>query len=250
MSNPIAIVAEDEGPQRKELVGMLRHLWPDLTIAAQCESGAEALQAMQRLAPNVAFLDIQMPEVSGIDVARAASGGTNVVFVTAFDQFAVQAFEDGAIDYLLKPVQQDRLRKTIDRIRLHLDSPKDISAVLSALEKRLVEASPRRLRWITAGAGGSVRLVPIEEVVFFQAQDKYTRVVTHKGEAHIRRSLKDILPELDPDVFWQIHRSVIIRITAVRNMRRDEDGGHVISIAGRPEILPVASSYAHKFRGM
>jgi CheY-like chemotaxis protein len=128
MSNPIAIVAEDEGPQRKELVGMLRHLWPDLTIAAQCESGAEALEAMQRLAPNVAFLDIQMPEVSGIDVARAATSGTNVVFVTAFDQFAVQAFEDGAIDYLLKPVQQDRLRKTIDRIRLHLDSPKDISA--------------------------------------------------------------------------------------------------------------------------
>ena len=250
MSNPTAIVAEDEGPQRTELVRMLKDLWPELTITAQCESGAEALEAMQHLTPNVAFLDIQMPEVSGIDVARAGAGGTNIVFVTAFDQFAVQAFEDGAIDYLLKPVRQDRLRKTIDRIRLHLDSPKDISTVLSALEKRLVEASPRRLRWITAGAGGSVRLVPIEEVVFFQAQDKYTRVVTRKGEAHIRRSLKDILPELDPDVFWQIHRSVIVRVTAVRNMRRDEDGGHVISIADRSETLPVASGCAHKFRGM
>ena len=250
MSNPTAIVAEDEAPQREELVRMLRQLWPELTIAAQCESGAEALDSMRRLTPNVAFLDIQMPEVSGIDVARVADGRTNVVFVTAFDQFAVQAFEDGAIDYLLKPVKQDRLRKTIDRIRLNLDSPKDISTVLSALEKRLVEASPRRLRWITAGAGGSVRLVPIEEVVFFQAQDKYTRVVTRNGEAHIRRSLKDILPELDPDVFWQIHRSVIVRVTAVRNMRRDEDGGHVISIADRAETLPVASSTAHKFRGM
>ena len=250
MSDPTAIVAEDEGPQRKELVRMLAVLWPELKIAARCETGADALEAMRRLTPHVAFLDIQMPEVSGIDVARAATSRTNIVFVTAFDQFAVQAFEDGAIDYLLKPIREDRLRKTIDRIRLHLDSPKDVSAVLSALEKRLVEASPRRLRWITAGAGGSVRLVPIEEVVFFQAQDKYTRVVTRKGEAHIRRPLKDILPELDPDTFWQIHRSVIVRVTAVRDMRRDEDGGHVISIADRAETLPVASSYAHKFRGM
>jgi DNA-binding LytR/AlgR family response regulator len=250
MSDPIAIVAEDEGPQRKELIRMLGELWPELKIAARCATGAEALEAMRSLTPNVAFLDIQMPEVSGIDVARAATGRTNIVFVTAFDQFAVQAFEDGAIDYLLKPVRQDRLRKTVDRIRLHLDSPKDISTVLSALEKRLVEASPRRLRWITAGAGGSVRLVPIDEVVFFQAQDKYTRVVTRQGEAHIRRSLKEILPELDPDVFWQIHRSVIVRVTAVRNMRRHEDGGHVVSIADRAETLPVASSCAHKFRGM
>ena len=250
MSDPTAIVAEDEGPQRQELVRMLAELWPELKIAAQCETGAAALQAIGRLTPNVAFLDIQMPEISGIEVARAATDRTNIVFVTAFDQFAVQAFEDGAIDYLLKPVRQDRLRKTVDRIRPHLDSPKDISAVLSALEKRLVEASAPRLRWITAAAGGSVRLVPIEEVVFFQAQDKYTRVATRKGEAHIRRPLKDILPELDPEVFWQIHRSVIVRVTAVRNMRRDEEGGHVISIADRAETLPVASSYAHKFRGM
>ena len=229
---------------------MLAQLWPELKIVAQCDSGASALEEMQRLAPNVAFLDIQMPQVSGMDVARAANGRTNIVFVTAFDEFAVQAFEDGAIDYLLKPVKQDRLRKTIERIRLHMDSPRDISAVVSALEKRLLEASPPRLRWITAGTGASVRLVPIEEVVFFQAQDKYTRVVTSKGEAHIRRSLKELLPELDPDIFWQIHRSIIVRVTAVQHVRRDEDGGHVISIAGRAETLPVASSYVHKFRGM
>ena len=142
------------------------------------------------------------------------------------------------------------MRKTIGRLRLHLDRPKDISAVLSALEKRLRETSPPRLRWITAGEGAAVRLVPIEEVIFFQAQDKYTRVVTRKGDAHIRRSLKDILPELDPDIFWQIHRSVIVRVTAVQKIGRDDDGGHVISIAGRPETLPVAGSYLHKFRGM
>jgi DNA-binding LytR/AlgR family response regulator len=250
MSNPTAMVAEDEAPQRQELVRMLGQLWPELAIVAECESGAQALEAMRGLTPNVAFLDIQMPEVSGIDVARAATGQTNIVFVTAFDQFAVQAFEDGAIDYLLKPVRQDRLHKAIDRIRLHLDRPRDISAVLTALEKRLQEASPPRLRWITAGEGGSVRLVPIDDVVFFQAQDKYTRVVTRKGEAHIRRPLKDILPELDPDIFWQIHRSVIVRVTAVQKMRRDEDGGHVISIAGRTETLPIASGYVHRFRGM
>jgi DNA-binding LytR/AlgR family response regulator len=250
MTGPTAIVAEDEGPQREELVRMLTQLWPELKIVAQCETGADAIEAMRRLTPHVAFLDIQMPQISGIDVARAGAGRTNIVFVTAFDQFAVQAFEDGAIDYLLKPIRQDRLRKTIDRIRLQLDRPRDISAVLSVLEKRLLGASPPRLRWITAGEGASVRLVPIEEVVFFQAQDKYTRVVTGKGEAHIRRSLKDILPELDPDIFWQIHRSAIVRVTAVRQVRRDEDGGHVISIAGRAETLPVASSYVHKFRGM
>jgi len=227
---------------------MLTQLWPDLKIVAQCESGADALDAMRRLAPNVAFLDIQMPEISGIDVARAAVGRTNIVFVTAFDEFAVQAFEDGAIDYLLKPVKQDRLRKTIERIRLQ--PPKDISAVLYALEQRLAEARPPRLRWITAGMGGAVRLVPIEEVVFFQAQDKYTRVVTSKDEAHIRRSLKEILPELDPDIFWQIHRSVIIRVTAVSQVRRNEDGGHVVCIAGKTETLPMASGYVHKFRGM
>lgn len=250
MKNPTAILAEDEAPQRKELARMLGQLWPELKIAAQCETGAGAMEAMQRLAPTVAFLDIQMPEVSGIEVARAAGGHTNIVFVTAFDEYAVQAFEDGAVDYLLKPVKQDRLRKTIDRLRLHLDNPKDISAVLSALEKRLGENAPPRLRWITAGEGATVRLVPIEDVIFFQAQDKYTRVVTRKGDAHIRRSLKDILPELDPDIFWQIHRSAIVRVTAVQNMRRDEDGGHVISIAGRPETLPVASGYVHRFRGM
>jgi len=248
MTAPTAMVAEDEAPQRQELVRMLARLWPELKIVAQCETGAEALEAMRRLAPTIAFLDIQMPEISGIEVARAAAGRTNIVFVTAFDEFAVQAFEDGAIDYLLKPVKQDRLRKTIDRIRLQ--PPKDISAVLSALELRLAEARPPRLRWITAGAGGAVRLVPIEEVVFFQAQDKYTRVVTGKDEAHIRRSLKDILPELDPDIFWQIHRSVIVRVTAVRQVRRDEDGGHVVLIAGKTETLPVASGYVHKFRGM
>jgi len=249
MSSPTAIVAEDEAPQRKELVRMLAQLWPELKILAQCETGTEALEAMG-LEPHVAFLDIQMPELSGIEVARAAAGRTNIVFVTAFDEFAVQAFEDGAIDYLLKPVKQDRLRKTIDRIRLHLDSPKDISAVLAALEKRLLESAPPRLRWITAGEGASVRLVPIEEIVFFQAQDKYTRVVTRKGEAHIRRPLKDILPELDPDIFWQIHRSAIVRVTAVQQVRRDEEGGHVVSIAGRAETLPVASGYVYKFRGM
>lgn len=229
---------------------MLQLLWPELNVVAQCESGTDALEAMQRLAPNVAFLDIQMPGVSGIEVARAAASRTTVVFVTAFDEFAVQAFESGAIDYLLKPVKLDRLRKTIDRVRPRLDSPQDISTVLSVLEKRFLTAAPPRLRWITAGEGDTVRLVPIEDVIFFQAQDKYTRVVTRKGETHIRRSLKDILPELDPDLFWQIHRSVIVRVTAVQNMRRDDDGGHVVCIAGRTETLPVASSYVHKFRGM
>jgi DNA-binding LytR/AlgR family response regulator len=247
----MAIIAEDEAPQRAELVRMLAELWPELAIAAECEDGAKALSAIKSLKPDVAFLDIRMPQVSGIDVARAAGASTHIVFITAYDRFAVQAFEDGAADYLLKPVRRDRLKLAIERIQSRVNArvPADISAVLAALQEKL-GPQQNRLRWITAGSGATVKLLPIEDVLFFQSQDKYTRVVTAKEEAHIRLSLKDLLAQLDPDEFWQVHRSAIVRVSAVRFVKRDEDGSHAVSIHGKAEQLPVSSAYVHRFRGM
>lgn len=247
-----AIVAEDEAPQRAELLQFLGELWPDLNILAVCEDGAQALAAIGSLAPDVAFLDIRMPEMNGIDVARAAGGGTHVIFITAYDDFAVQAFDDGALDYLLKPVSRERLSKTISRVtaRVAAGTASDAPSAGELLTARMSEQSQPQLRWITAGVGTSVRLIPIEDVLFFQAQDKYTRVVTAKDESYIRTPLKDLLPRLDPNLFWQVHRSAIVCVTAVSALRRTDDGGHVVSIAGTTETLPVTAVHARRFKMM
>ena len=249
MSAPTAILAEDEAPQRAELRALLAQLWPELQIVAECGDGTEALQALEHLRPTIAFLDIRMPGVDGIAVARAAPARTHIVFITAYDQFAVSAFEEGAVDYLLKPVQRERLATALDRIRQRMDDPPQIAELLAALQTRIAGGQSRHLRWITAGEGASVRLIPIEEILFFQSQDKYTRVVTAKTEAHIRRSLKELYPELDPGIFWQVHRSAIVRVTAVRALHRQDDE-HVLSITGRDELIPVAKNCVARFRGM
>lgn len=243
-----AIIAEDEPPQRMELRAMLGQLWPHLQIAAECADGAEALEALERLQPDIAFLDIRMPIMDGMAVARAAPARTHIVFITAYDQFAVNAFEEGAIDYLLKPVRRERLATALERIRRRLDDPPETSRLLAALQARLA-AQVQRLRWITAGEGASTRLIPIEEILFFQSQDKYTRVVTAGGETHIRRSLKDLYPELDPDIFWQVHRSAIVRVAAVRALLRRSDE-YVLAIAGHDDLIPVARACVARFRGM
>lgn len=244
-----AIIAEDELPQRLELRAMLAQLWPELEIVAECADGAEAREALQAHRPSIAFLDIRMPREDGIAVARAAPDGTHIVFITAYDQFAVSAFEEGAIDYLLKPVQRDRLETALNRIRRRLDDPPDISRLLATLQAEFAAAHSRRLRWITAGEGAAVKLIPIEDVLFFQSQDKYTRVVTAREETHIRRSLKELYPELDPADFWQVHRSAIVRVSAVRALHR-QDGDHLLSIKGRDERIPVAKAWVSRFRAM
>ncbi len=230
---------------------MLAALWPELRIVAQCSNGAEAIAALKQHRPDVAFLDIRMPGPDGMQVARAAGPGTHVVFTTAFDNFAVQAFEDGAADYVLKPVSPKRLKNTIERLNARLSAarPMDVNALLSILESRAA-SRPERIRWISAGVGGVVKMLAVDDVLFFQSQDKYTRVVTASEEAHIRLPLKDLIAQLDPDAFWQVHRGTAVRVSAIRSVKRDADGKLQLSITGKTETLQVSSTFAPRFKSL
>ncbi len=247
-----ALVAEDEAPQREELVDLLRMVWPELRLVAICEDGIAAMQAIVEHRPQIAFLDIRMPGVGGLDVAKAAvAAGALVVFTTAYDEYAIRAFDAGAVDYLLKPVRVDRLRQTVQRLCARLHEPAtDVAAQVAALETRLRPSGTRLIRWISASAGDSVRMIGIDEVLFFQARDKYVSVVTHEGEAIIRMSIKELLAGLDPDAFWQVHRGIVVRVAAIDRMRRDELGKPAILLRGRGEWLPVSAAFVHRFRGM
>jgi DNA-binding LytR/AlgR family response regulator len=248
---PTAIIAEDEAPQRADMLRLLGELWPDLDILQVCVNGAEAIEAMGRHKPDIAFLDIRMPGGDGFDVARAAGPGTHVVFITAYDTFAVQAFEDGAADYLLKPVKRDRLKAAIERVKSRLASgaPADLDDLLGQLEARL-GSGREKIRWITANAGGAIRMLAVDDVLFFQSQDKYTRVVTASEETHIRMPLKELLPQLDADEFWQVHRGTVVRVSAIRTVKRDEDGKMRLHLNGKVETLPVSPAFAARFKGM
>ncbi|ODS62853.1 MULTISPECIES: LytTR family DNA-binding domain-containing protein [unclassified Arenimonas] len=253
MSQVTAIVAEDEAPQRAALLDMLAEAWPDLEVVAACEDGIAALEAVAVHRPRVAFLDIRMPGVSGLDVARAVvAAGGQVVFTTAYDDYAIRAFEAGAVDYLLKPVAPARLATAIERLRERLAAPRgdDLQARLEQLEARLRPEGERRIRWISASIGDNVRMLGIDEVLYFQAQDKYVRVVAGEDEAVIRTPLKELLAGLDPEEFWQVHRGVVVRVSAIDRVRKDELGKARLSLRGRAETLPVSSAFLHRFRGM
>ena len=253
MTKATAIIAEDEAPQRQALAAMLRELWPELNIVGECADGLAAVEAIAEHNPSVAFLDIRMPGISGLDVARAAPAATHVVFTTAYDQYAVRAFDEGAIDYILKPVTRERLAQSVKRIQSRLDagSPPDYSALLSALQTQFA-SSPSRgtLKWVTAGQADAIKMFAIDDVLFFQAQDKYTRVVTKTDEAHIRTPLKDLIAGLDSDAFWQVHRSCIVRASAIAKVKRDDLGKLQISLKGHGELLPVSSAFQHRFKTM
>jgi DNA-binding LytR/AlgR family response regulator len=247
-----AILAEDEATQRQELASLLRQQWPELTILAECEDGLSALEALHQHQPSVAFLDVRMPGTSGLEVARAASGKTHVVFVTAYDEYAIAAFEAGAADYLMKPITTERLARTVVRLkhRLSTQLPADLTQLLKSLDEKM-QARPRgALRWVTASLGDTVKMFPIDDVLFFQSQDKYVRVVTSTAEAVIRTPLKELLAQLDPEVFWQIHRSVIVRASAIDRVKRDALGHYQAKLRGTDEILPVSTAYQAKFRSM
>lgn len=248
-----ALIAEDEAPQRLALQGQLLEAWPELEIVAVCEDGLSALDAVATCKPSVAFLDIRMPGVSGLDVARAVVGnGGLVVFTTAYDDYAIRAFEAGAADYLLKPVQPARLAQAVERLRERLQQAPatDLQAVMERLEARLRPTGDKLIRWITASIGDSVRMIGIDEVLCFQAQDKYVRVVTVQDESIIRTSLKELLAGLDPEEFWQVHRGVVVRVKAIDRVRKDEFGRHVLTLKGRGEALPVSAAFQQRFRGM
>jgi DNA-binding LytR/AlgR family response regulator len=248
-----ALVAEDETPQRAELCSMLAAEWPELQIVSECDDGLSALEAIVALRPQVAFLDIRMPGVNGLEVAKASDGQTQIVFTTAYGQYALEAFDQGAIDYLLKPVKRERLRVAIVRVRERLAAgvKPDLTQIIAALETQLASARRRDgIKWITATIGNATKMFSIDEVQFFQAQDKYTRVVTATDEAFIRTPLKELAAGLDADVFWQIHRSAIVRAAIIQSVVRSDDGKLVLRLRGKDDMLPVSSAFQYRFRSM
>lgn len=250
---PRALIAEDEEPQRAKLCELLTELWPELEIAARCEDGLAALETLTSEPPDVAFLDIRMPGLTGLEIAQAAGRTVRVVFTTAYDEYAVSAFEHGAIDYLLKPVSRERLAKCVERLkdRIGSEAPQPIGPVVEALQAR-GRSSPRlgAIRWITGSAGHVTKMFGIEEVLFFQAQDKYVRVATAEDEVQIRTPLKELLAALDPEEFWRIHRSVIVRAAAIHRIESNADGALQLRVRGRADLLPVSSAFQYRFKPM
>jgi DNA-binding LytR/AlgR family response regulator len=247
-----ALVAEDEAPQRQKLCALLHEVWPQLQIVAECADGLAALEALTEKKPAVAFLDIRMPGLTGLEVARAAGKGTHVIFTTAYDQYAVKAFEEGAQDYLLKPIKRERLEQCVTRLRERMRSaPAQIDSLIDALQAQLA-ARPATggIRWITGTVGNVTKMFAVDDVLFFQAQDKYVRVVTPADEVHIRTPLRDLLASLPSDAFWQIHRSVIVRASAIHRIERAEDGRLQVRLKEHAELLPVSSAFQYRFRPM
>lgn len=246
---PTAILVEDEAPQRRELRAMLEKLWPELEILKECEDGFEAIECLAAVRPDFVFLDIRMPGISGLEVARRIDASTQIVFTTAYDEFAVHAFETGAADYLLKPIHPDRLAATVARLRTR-QSPSliDVQALVEAMAGRLAPANA--MRWIAAGMGDTVRMISIDDVLLFQAQDKYTRVATASMSAHIRTTLKDIMLQLDPECFWRVHRNAIVRVSAIRHVKPDDDGHLSIWLEGIPDPIRVSDAFRGRFRAM
>ena len=255
MTRPQAVIAEDEEPQRRKLVELLGEIWPELEIVAQCEDGLSALESVTSLQPAVAFLDIRMPGLTGLEIARAASPGTHVVFTTAYDEYAVSAFDQGAIDYLLKPIKRERLEQTVARLKeragSHSTNSTTIGAILDALQGRIPSrATLGSMRWITGTVGNITKMFAIEAVLFFQAQDKYVRVATLEDEVQIRTPLRELLAALDPEAFWRIHRSVIVRAAAIHRIESDADGKLNLRVKGRTDVLPVSSAFQYRFKPM
>jgi DNA-binding LytR/AlgR family response regulator len=246
---PRALIAEDEPLLREQIKRRLAEAWPELAIVHEAATGADAVAAFDSDPVEVAFLDIRMPVMTGLEVARAIGDRAHVVFVTAYDEYAIAAFEEGAVDYLLKPVTAERMAKVVARLRQRLATPPlDLEGLLQKL--RSGEPGGAYLRWIRASLGNAMRMVPVEDVLYFQSEDKYTKVVTAEAEALIRKPIKELYDELDPETFWQIHRSTIVSLRAIAKVERDWRDQPVITLKGRPEQLVVSRTFAHRFKAM
>lgn len=250
-----AIIADDEAALRDDLRRRLAALWPELRVCGEAENGLRALELVEELRPDVAFLDIRMPGLSGIEVARRIAAICRVVFVTAYDQYAVEAFESEAADYLLKPIADDRLAVTVSRLRRAFARAGTPQPDLTDLVERVAHAlgsggRTERLRWVRASQGERVRIVPVEEVCYFQARDKYTAVVCDEGELLIRTPIKELEESLDPDRFWRVHRNAIVNLHRVEAVSRYLGGRLALRLRGRSEALVVSRQYAPRFRQM
>lgn len=245
-----AVIAEDEANLCDELRETLAALWPELAICAVAADGIEALHLLEQHAPDVLFLDIQMPGMSGLEVAKRASGRCHVVFVTAYDKYAVAAFEQGAVDYVMKPFDAARLADTVRRLKARVESaPASLESLVRTLSDRLGNGR-EYIRWITASQGQELRLITIEEICYFQADNKCTRVVTAERESMIYRSIKELADVLDPSTFWPIHRGTIVNIRHISGIARDYRGALRVKLKNREETLPVSGPHVHLFRQM
>jgi DNA-binding LytR/AlgR family response regulator len=247
---PTAVLAEDEPLIADELVDLLQTLWPQLQIVERARDGVAALNAIETHAPDLAFLDINMPLLTGIEVARRIAGRCHVVFVTSYDQYALEAFEAGAIDYVLKPPTAGRLLTTLERLKRRLgEPPADLRRQLKGLVRKAPSA-PRYLQWINASRGAAVRLLTVEEILYFKSDQKFTMVVTADAEALIKKTIKELVDELDPTMFWQIHRSTVVNVFAIDSVIRDSRGNLTLRLKNRAESLAVSEAYTALFRQM
>jgi DNA-binding LytR/AlgR family response regulator len=247
-----ALIADDEPNLAEDLRVRLRTAWPELDILPLATNGLEALRAIEDDAPGVAFLDIRMPGLTGLEVARRIAPGTHLVFVTAYDQYALEAFEREAVDYLVKPVSDERLAKCIERLKRRLETAAPAAGMAEVLE-RIARALPQgagRLRWVRALKGDVVQQIPVDEVLYFQAQDKYTCVMTRGAEYLIRTPLAEVAAQLDAEVFWQIHRGTVVNMDEVASTRRDLTGRVFVRLKDGNTELTVSRAYAQKFKHM
>jgi len=248
-----AVIADDEPLLRAQLADSLALLWPELAVVGEAEHGEHAVHLVAQKRPDIVFLDIEMPGMSGLQAAAQVKGLAHIVFITAYQQYAVEAFERGAIDYVLKPASEARLRETIGRLKARVGGPAPgpevIQAVLAQVAAAQGKPDATRLRWIQASVGSQIRLIPVADVLFFRADLKYTRVVTREGESLIRKPLKELLAGLDPEQFWQIHRATIVNSAAVAHLVREDDR-LTIALKEHPARLEVSRTFAPRFRSM
>jgi DNA-binding LytR/AlgR family response regulator len=267
-----AILADDERLMREQLRSRLTEVWPDLDIVAEAKNGLEAVELVREHRPDLVFLDIRMPGLTGVDAARQIAQlpeddswlVPEIVFITAYDQYAVEAFEQGVADYVLKPAERERLLVTVERIKKRLaqrneaavpDNAEPAGAPLQQLLHKLSGqlnpgAKPDYLQWIQATVGPAIQMIPVEDVLFFISDEKYTRVQTARVEALIRKPIKELVDELDPSLFWQIHRSTLVNARAIDGITRDFRGRQMVGVKGLSEKLEVSRSYTHLFKGM
>jgi len=273
-----ALIADDERLLREQLRARLAEVWPELEIVGEAKNGAEAVQLTEEQHPDLVFLDIRMPGMTGIEAARAIAQlptdddtddgwlGCEIVFITAYDQYAIEAFEQGVVDYVLKPAERERLAVTVERIKKRLaqrhagnnaagastngPSAADMQQLLQKLASRMDPGMAPTLRWIQATVGQNIQMIPVEEVLFFISDEKYTRVQTATLEALIRKPIKELIEELDANVFWQIHRSTLVNTKFIAGVSRDLRGRQLVSVKGHPEKLEVSRSFTGLFKGM
>lgn len=243
------LIAEDEPLMRERLLSQLHRLWPQAEIVMVAENGNDAWDGFLEHEPNLVLLDIRMPGLSGIEVAGRIGKAAHIIFITAYDQYAIEAFDAGAIDYVLKPVQEDRFRKALDRVQEKLQAtPTDLQAILKSLQAATASTKPEKMKWIKASVGKQIKLIDVDDVLFFQSDTKYTRVVLAEYEALLRTPLKDLLDGLDSDKFWQVHRSTVVNAKAIAAAERVDAERMQLLIKGHNEKLLVSRNFTYLFR--